>query len=203
MFSIKKLLLLCGTALAIGAFTAPAASADEVWTTGGKKIGDVFELNTVGFKGELSFKQGSFTVGPGGVEGHGRIWNGAAMGEGVIEKFSVNGELPVGPKLPASCKATIASEATPWKVTLTTGVVDIEAAVITSYNAACQALGFPAAVTASGTVTAPVTGPCMTMENAGDLKTTGGAAVLITGMLCLTDTNEAEEETEEGTIGTE
>src|SRR5689334_4324020 len=191
--TIKKILMLASMALAVVAF---AAQANDTWTTDGEPIPGPLDPTTVVVHGELSSKVGNFTTGPAVVHGHGDIWNGEEMGEGQISNFTITGELAVGPGLPSSCKATGTANNLPWSVTATTGVVDISAHFTNHYNAVCQSLGFPASATAHGTATGTVEGNCLKFNNSGDMTTSGGAAVALTGKVCITDAEG------EGVIGT-
>ncbi|HEY6730654.1 MAG TPA: hypothetical protein VI039_06475 [Solirubrobacterales bacterium] len=199
--TIKKIVLLTSMALALVAFAAPAAQAENTtWYTDDTEIGDISEPQTVEVHGELSSTLG-FKTGPAVVHGHGDIWNDPEtnMGEGEITEFEITGELSVGPGLPETCKATGTADNLGWPITATTNVVDIEAAFENHYNAVCQALGFPKSVTASGIATGVAEGNCLNFVNAGDLETAAGGKVLLNGQVCITDVD-ANGDTTDGVI---
>ncbi|HEY6730653.1 MAG TPA: hypothetical protein VI039_06470 [Solirubrobacterales bacterium] len=187
-------------AFTVIALMAPAtAPATATWTTGSARIGGPESPTTVGLHGELRSTINGFSTGPAKVDGHGNLWNGIAMGEGEITSFTFTGELPATPGLPESCKATgTAAVDPPWKLTLTTDILDDLTAHFTyHYNAVCQALGFPAMATIKGVATAEMAGNCLQFSNSGDLTTGFNVPVTLNGQICLTDLDEEGEPTEE------
>jgi hypothetical protein len=190
---IKKMLLLVGAAMALAAFSASVAQANQWYTAEGATetllgsstaSGDELSL-----AGQLSTtnEAGTFRSGPCNITAEVTLWNEKGQATGEVTEFLIF--QPCETNIPG-CKVEAAAASTPlpWHIDVSGDALSITGAGFANkYNDGCTALGLPPGVPLGGTGTATgtfnTTTHCIDFNKSGDLTGPLGK-VFIDGTIC-------------------
>jgi opacity protein-like surface antigen len=192
---MKKMLLLVGAAMALVAFSASAAQANQWYTDdvpGGEETlvgsttasGDHLTL-----EGELATTNaaGTFRSGPCETEATVTLWNENGQATGEVTTFNIFG--PCGTSVPGcNINEAITTTEFPWHIDVVGDAINITGAGFANkYNDGCTGLGIPPGVPLGGKGTATgefnTTSHCIEFNRGGDLVGPLGE-VFIDGEVC-------------------
>ena len=195
---MKKMLLLVGAAMALVAFSASVAQANQWYTddlpSGPETLvgnstanGDVVKL-----AGPLKTTNaaGTFVSGPCNTTAVVTLWNEKEQATGEVNSFEIFG--PCKTSIPGcEIEEASASTAFPWHIDVVEDETNITGAGFANkYNDGCTGLGIPPGVPLGGKGTATgefdTTTHCIIFEHSGDLTGPLGA-VFIGGEICNED----------------
>ena len=189
----KKMLLLVGAAMALVAFSASAAQANQWYTDEGETETIVGASTTEGdelsLEGELAWtnKAGTFRAGPCETTAEVTLWNENGQATGEVNNFEIF--QPCNTSIPGcQVQEAITSTPFPWHIDVFGDAVNITgASFVNTYNDGCTALGLPPGVPLGGKGT--TTGEfnteshCLEFNQAGDLVGPLGGT-FIDGEIC-------------------